>query len=1058
MFRAFVFLLAAASALAAAGPMPFRSVGISRTHIAFSYAGDLWIVERSGGEARRLTSDPNPEDFPLFSPDGTEIAFARDLGGGNMDIFVIPSAGGEARHLTWHPKQDFPAAWSPDGTRLLFSSLRVYDGVPRLYTISRQGGFPSEIALPAGFQGSWSADGKRLAYASHRPVNITWRNYRGGATSPIWITSLADAVTEQIPRANSNDGFPMWIGEKIYFLSDRSETLNLHSFDTRTKKLTQWTRFEKHDVKFAAATQDAIAFLQGGGIHVFDLTSGRSRPLEVSLRADAPERKPRTLKTGRMIRYWELSPDGSQALFGARGELFTVDAATGEARNLTRTSGAAERWPVWSPDGKSIACFSDESGEYALSIRPAAGTGATRKIAIEEHPSFYAELTWSPDSSRLAFSDKRLSLWIAEASGGAPRRIETAPHPDQALYSPAWSVDGRWLAYARLLPNRVRTVFLHSLETGKSVQVSDGRGWADSPAFDKSGRYLYFTASPNAAAANTFGLMMVLFGPSVVRTVHAAVLQKDGVSPLAAAKGADVTTRIDAEGIASRVVTLPLPPKDYIGLAAVKPGVLLVVEQAARNPLAGGGPPSHTVHKLELATRRPEKLLEDVRSLTVSADGGKIIYRKGENWHIVSTAAAPRPEEGTLSVERMEMQLEPAAEWRQMFDEIWRIERDYFYEPGLHGQDLAALKKHYGAYLPNVLTRSDLNFLFQEMLSHLGISHMGVGGGDVPTQKPETVGLLGADFEIDQGRYRITRIYAGDNSMSLLTGPLAQPGVEARPGDYLLAVDGQEITADKNLYSYFVGKSGRPIQIRLGPKPSTEGSRTSSVLAMIGENTLRRFVWVEDNRRKVEQATNGRLGYIYLPDTGSLGYSMFLRDFYAQRDKQGLVVDERFNGGGFPADFFVETLGRTRLSSYAFREGADMAFPAAIVPGPRVMIVNEYAGSGGDTLPWMFRRAGLGPLVGKRTMGAGIGGFVDVPELVDGGRVSAPNRAFFDPLKGAWSIENYGVAPDFDVEITPKDARAGRDPQLEKAIELAMGMLKKAATAPARRPAYPVYK
>ncbi len=1044
--------------------MPFQSPAVSRTQVAFVHAGSIWIADRQGGEARRLTTQPGEESFPVFSPDGAQLALAKNIGG-NLDVYLAATAGGEMRRLTYHPRLDTPFGWTPDGKRVLFASLRDSNGFTRLFTISAQGGFPSELPLPMGSDSSFSPDGTRLAYMPIPDVTsiYNWRNYRGGMTSSIVIAKLSDSSTEAIPRDNANDREPMWIGNHIYFLSDRTGTVNLFTYDLRTKKVSQLTRYEKYGIKAAAACEDAIVFTQDGALHLYDLKANQTRRIEVRVKlseSELAETKPHSTPAARWLGTYNLSPTGEHALFEARGEILTVSANGGEARNLTNSSGSAERFPTWSLDGKWIAYFSDESGEYQLHLRPANGTGNVRKIAVEAEPSFYEEPIWSPDSKRVAFSDKRLALWMVELETGKANRIDASTFPGQGTFRPSWSADGKWVAYAKSLPNRVKTIFVYSTETGQSHQVSDGRSETDWPVFDKNGQYLYFTASANAGPAMAFGMSAFSFRANVTRSVQAAVLQKDRRSPLLSAggeEGVGTSARgIDVEGLTQRIVRLPIPARDYQTLMVGKPGVFFLREIAS----SGGAISARILHKFDLATRRLERFAEDTRGMVVSFDGSKMLYQRASGWAIVSADAPPKPEEGRLDLSRANLTIDPRAEWQQMYTEAWRLMRDYFYDPNYHGQNLKALKDYYRAYLPSIVTRNDLNSLFREMFSHMTVSHMQVGGGELPPPAgtPVNVGLLGADYQIADGRYRITRIYRGDNSSQALTGPLAQPGVEAQVGDYLLAVDGQEITASENLYKYFLGKAGRPTQIKLGANLKGEGARILTLIPLPSETALRDFTDIEDNRRKVAELSGGKLAYIYLPDTGAAGYAAFNQDFYAQLDKQGVIIDERFNGGGAAADYFIEALKRQPLAYYAFRQGADFPLPQNVLLGPRVMLINEFAGSGGDTLPWMFRATGLGLIIGKRTAGAGIGGYVDMPELLDGGRMLAPNRAFFNPRKGTLDIENYGVAPDIEVENTPAAWRAGRDLQLEKAVQVALEELKKKPPPHVLRPQSPVHK
>lgn len=1039
--------------LAAQAPLPFASVGVSKTHIAFSYAGELWLVERSGGEAKKLVNQPGRKSRPTFSPDGSQLAFTLELGG-ETQTYVMPiagTAGGAAKQVTWHPKDTIPLGWSPDGKQILARSGRLSDSFARLYLVPLSGGTETELPLPTGYDGSLSPDGKRVAYLPSRVATSMWRNYRGGMTSPLWIANLADSQTEALPNDGSNNRHPMWVGDKIYFVSDRTFTANLFSFDTKTKKIAQLTSFEKYDIRTAAAGSDAIAFVQDGKLHLFDLATNQTRVVNVTVKADDAETKPRKANVARNIHNFQISPNGSHVLFTARGEVLTLSADKSEVRNWTNTPGASERNAAWSPDGNWLAYFSDESGEYQLHLRATNGEGEVRKISIEKAPSFYGEPVWSPDAKKLAFYDKRSALWIVNRETNQVTRVDSSVHPEPESLTAAWSRDSQWLAYEKNQANRLKAVLLYSLASGKAVQVNNSLVNAEAPAFDASAKYLYFLQSDNAGMRRAFGMTIYTSRTAITKTVQAVVLSKDGVSPLAPNAQQNTATSIDAEGVTQRIVTLSLPPRDYAGLQTGKPGIVFV-QEAGTN-----GPPS--LHKLDINTRRPEKFIEGISNAVVSADGSKLLWEARGSYAIVSTDAPPKPNEAKLNLAAFEVQVNPREEWRQIYHEAWRLMRDYFYDANHHGQNLTALKEHYAAYLPSLVRREDLSSVIQEMFSHITVSHLGVGGGDIPRGgAPSNTGLLGADYEVDQGRYRFKHILSGDNSSPLLTAPLAQPGIHVKAGEYLLAVDNQEISATENLYRYFVGKAGKPTQIKVASSPTGDNARTYTVVPMPGENTLRLYNWIEGNRRKVAEMSGGKLAYIYLPDTSQTGYTLFNRDFYGQLDKQGVIIDERSNSGGFPADYFIDLLRRQPLSAYAFREGAEMPFPVATIPGPRVMITNEDSGSGGDTLPWMFRAASLGTIVGKRTWGGGIGGYISLPSLVDGGQMAAPNRGFFNPKKGTWDIENNGVAPDVEVELSPVAVRAGRDPQLEKAVQIALEQLQKTPVVAVKKPKYPIYK
>ncbi|HET9530196.1 MAG TPA: S41 family peptidase, partial [Blastocatellia bacterium] len=1011
------------------GPILFQRVTASESHIAFSYAGDIWIVNRSGGEARRLTTDPAEEDFPLFSPDGKNLAFSRTTGG-DYDIFVMPASGGEARRLTYYPKLDVARGWSADGKNILFVSYRNEEGTYRLYTMAVDGVFPTMLRLPEAHNGSLSPDGASIAYTPYDYFSADWRYYRGGMLSHLQIARLSDGQVEKLPAGEFNDKNPMWVGDKIYFISDRTATFNLYCYDTKTRQTKQLTSFEKYGIRWASAAPGAICFWRDGRIYLFDIESSQARAVDIRVSADGSQMKPRAVNAARSIEYASLSPAGDQIIFSARGEALVFDHGKNETRNLTQTPGAADRYAVISPDGRWVAYFSDESGEYHLHIGPASGQGAVKKISIESTPSFYREPTWSPDSKKLAFSDKRLAIWYADIERGTARRIDQSTYSDQDLFYPSWSPDGRWLAYCKAHRNRIRTVYIHDTQSGRSHQVTDGVIHAEHPVFDRNGKYLYFTASGNAGASE-FGwgvLSGIMARPLVTRTLAAIVLKESEPSPLllngqpnAEAKPGEAASQvhIDFEDIERRIISLPIAPRDYAELAAGRPGeVYALVTEWPKAPGVWGSQPAQMLYRVEMVKPRDfVKILEEINGFTLSHDAGKLLYRKGQAWSLVNAGGAPKPDEGRLDLKALEVNVDPHAEWKQIYRESWRIMRDYFYDPNHHGQNIAELERHYGQYLPSITRRSDLNGLINFALGHISVSHMGAGGGDSPQPAGMSgrVGLLGAEYRIDQGRYQFARVHRTGHftsSNTLLRAPLDQPGMNVKEGEYLLAIDGKEITADKNIYSYFEGKAGQAVKLTIGPKPALEGARTITAIATFGEQGLMRDNWAQRNRRRVEEMSGGKLGYIYVPSFGGAGLEDFLRGIYGYRDnKQGLIIDQRYNGGGTTSDFIIEMLKREPIYYYAFREGDDIPTPTNPVAGPKVLIINERNGSAAETFPFMFKLGQVGTIVGKRTFGAGIGPYVFTPSFLDGGRLQMPNRGAYNPVKGSWDVENYGVTP-----------------------------------------------
>jgi tricorn protease len=1086
--------LAADIALAAGAdtPLLLQQPTLSQTQVVFAFAGDLWTVSREGGEARQLTTGIGTESNPFFSPDGTMVAFTGEYDG-NIDVYVVPAAGGVPKRLTYHPGPDEVVSWTPDGKRIVFRSPRhdnVGIGISRFYAVGPQGGYPEELPVPEGAQASFSPDGKHLAYVPTFQWQKAWKRYRGGQTTPIWLVNLSDLNVEKVPRENSNDSTPMWVGDKVYFLSDRNGAVTLFVYDTKSKTVDQVIPNDDLDFKAASAGPGAIVYEQFGSLNLYDLAAGTTRRLPVTLKGDFPEVRPRYVKVGQKIANAEISPTGVRAVFEARGEILTVPAEKGDIRNLTRTTGVMERDPSWSPDGKWIAYFSDESGEYALHIVDQAGKETLKKISLAEHPSFYYRPTWSPDSKKIAYRDKHLTLWYVDIEKAAPVKVDTTYY-----YSPpfvwdfVWSPDSRWLTYSKEVPSHMNVIMVYSLETGKTTQVTDGLSDAKFPVFDKSGKYIFFTASTDVGLTPGWLNMSSMDRP-VTRSVYVMVLRKDLPSPLAPesdeekgkeeeksgkkdekkagenkeaekAKAEDKEkpkepekVSIDFDNIGQRILALPIPAKNYVNLAAGKEGMIYIQEAPALNSglFSGGG---NTLHKFDLAERKFEKFLDNVNAFVISADGEKILYVSGRDWTIAPTAGKAEPGKGLLRTSEMEVYVEPRVEWRQMYHEVWRLERDFFYDPNAHGLDLTAAEKKYSVFLDGLAGRQDLNYLFEEMLGELTCGHVFVGGGDLPEVKPVRVGLLGADYSIENGRYRFSRVFNGENWNPRLRAPLTQPGVDVKKGEYLIGVNGREVKPPEEIYKYFEATAGRQVTLKVGPNPDGKDAREVIVVPIGSESGLRHLAWIEGNRRKVDEMSNGRLAYVYLPDTAQGGFTNFNRYYFAQVGKDGAVIDERYNGGGLIADYIIDYMRRPLMGYFAARDGADYITPVGSIYGPKVMIINEYAGSGGDMMPWLFRAAGIGPLVGKRTWG-GLVGMAGAALLMDGGFTGAPQSGFWNP-NGTWDVENHGVDPDVAVENDPASLKAGRDPQLEKAVQVCLELLDKNPPPKHKKPAYPDY-
>jgi len=1105
-------------------PLLLRFPTVSKTQIVFNYAGDLWIVSRDGGDARKLTSGVGVEILPHFSPDGSMIAFTGEYDG-NRDVFVLPARGGVPRRLTYHPAEENVAGWTPDGKNVMFTSWgnSFNHFEDQLYTVSVDGGFPTQVPLPIVEEGSFSPDGTHLAYVPHPQWQPAWKRYRGGQTTPIWIADLKDSSITRIPRENSNDHHPMWVGDTIYFLSDRNGPVSLFAYDTKTRQVSEALHSDGFDFKTATAGPDAIVIEQFGAIKLYDLNTHQAKNVSIHIAGDLEAVRPHFAKVEpKRIQNFGLSPTGTRAVFEAWGEIFTVPTDKGDIRNLTHSPAVADRDPSWSPDGKSIAYFSDESGEYELTIRDQNSMGAVRHINLGNPPSFFYSPVWSPDSKKIAYYDKRLQFWYVNVDSATPKLVDTDYYWTFGANAPGqtWSPDSKWIAYTRQLPSGQHAIFVYSLEQGKSFQVTDGMSDALYPAWDKNGKCLYFTASTDIALASA-GLDMSSDEHRVTRSVYVAVLDKNEKSPLAPEsdeektrdeakadakskadqdhgkekdkdkdnakergtkksgepasagdkkdadkekdKKEETVVKIDIDGIGQRILSLPIPDKNYTNMQAGKSGVLFIAEAPAVVTEEDQQNLSQTIQKFDLSKRKVDKFVEEVNDFTVSFDGEKILYRKGESW---STAAAdeppgpgaggpPKPGIGPLKLDGWEVYVEPRAMWKQIYNETWRIERDFFYDPHYHGLDIEKVKKKYAPYLDGIASRGELTYLFEECLGEMTVGHMFIGGGETPEPKKLKGGLLGADYSVENNRYRVARVYSGENWNPGMQAPLTQPGVNVKAGDYILAVNGRELHASDNIYSFFEETAGKQVVVKISANPDGKDSREVTVVPVESEENLRHLAWIEGNRRRVDELTKGRIAYVHVPNTAGGGYTSFNRYYFSQVGKSGAIIDERFNEGGQLADYIIDNLRRPLMSKVVTREGHDWFSPSEAIYGPKVMIINEMAGSGGDALPWYFRKAGIGPLIGKKTWGGlvGIGGY---PELLDGGNVTSPRAAIYG-LNGEWEVENRGIPPDVEVDLDPAAWRQGHDAQLEKAIEVVMQELKEHPLPEIKRPAYPNY-
>ena len=1025
-----------------------RDPTVSDASIAFAYANDLWIVSREGGNARRLTSFPGTETQPHFSPDGQHIAFTGQYDG-DTDVFVVSADGGEPRRVTHHPSSDLVRGWTPDG-RVLFTSYR--NGGPRLlpqiFAVDPdEGGLPERISVPRAYKADLAADGQRLAYELVDPWDPEWRNYRGGQAQPIRILDLESMQMQKLPWDGSRDRDPVWLGDTVYFLSERDRAMNVWSYDTASGELAQVSTHAEYDVKTVEAGGGVVVYEQGGRLHLHDPDAGTTETLEITVRGDFPWTRPAYEEVSGDIRHAGLSPTGVRAVFEARGEIFTVPAENGAPRNLSESSGAADRNPAWSPDGEHVAWFSDASGEYRLMIRDQKGLDEPRSVELPG-PTFYYTPAWSPDSEHILFTDTDLNLWVVDVESGDATKVDTDgyAHPERTV-DPVWSPNSEWVAYAKRLDNLHHVVMLYSMESGEATQVTPDMMDARNPAFDASGDHLYFLGSTNLGL-NTGWLDMSSYGRPATHGLYAALLSEDGTSPLLPEsdeepldgddrdeeeedEDTDEPMDVDLDGIEGRIVDLGVEPHQHGALQAGPEGIVFFTRQ---NTMTG----ATDLVRYTLEDKEASPFLEGAGTFTISHDRSKLLYNAGNTWGIVPTEGEASTGDGALQID-LQARIDPVAEWNQIFREAWRFQRDYLYVENLHGADWDAVYERYQPWMQHVRHRSDLNYVLDILGGEVSIGHSYTGGGDTPDIERVGVGLLGADYSVENGRYVFETIYRGE--IWDAPGPLAHPGMDVSEGDYLLAVNGVELTAEGNPHALLAETAGKATTLTVSDTPSMDDARNVVVEPVGSESGLRLSAWVKEKRERVAELSDGRIGYVYVPNTSGDGYASFTHEYFAQQRHEGIVIDERYNGGGSAADYMVDIMSRDLHGYFNNPVGDRTPFtsPGAGLFGPKVMIINEMAGSGGDYLPYLFRKMEIGPLVGTRTWG-GLVGIWDTPPLLDGGGITAPRGGFFTP-DGEWAIEGEGIAPDIEVEMTPSRVENGFDPQLDRAVEEAVRLL-----------------
>jgi tricorn protease len=1051
-----------------------RYPDVSDTQICFVYSGDIWIVGKEGGTAFRLSSPNGEEMFPRFSPDGKMIAFSGNYDG-NTDIYIVPSMGGELRRLTHHGMTDLILDWYPDGTAILYASS-MKSGRQRynqFYRLGIEGGLPEKLPIPYGEFGSLSSDGKMLAYMPISRDFRTWKRYRGGMAPDIWIFDLGQIKAKNITDNPANDSQPMWHGNNLYFLSDRgpNQRHNIWALDLDREEARQITHFQDFDIHFPAIGPSEIVFEAGGKLYLLDLETENQTQVNVDLVTDQVTLKPHEANVSSLIQNAQISPQGKRALFEARGEIFSVPAEHGIIRNLTTSPGVAERYPAWSPDGEHIAYWSDRSGEYELTIC-SAHDGTNEQKLTSYGPGYRYQIFWSPDSQKIVFIDKTMTIYIYD------KKTQESTRVDQGLwmyegnlrnFKPGWSSDSRWLTYSRGEANRHENIYLYDTANNMRYQVTASYYNDSQPVFDPESKYLYFlsnrTFSPSYSDtdnsfiyANTTNIVAVSLRPDIpsplaprndeedMKKSDGEEKKEDKVKEKEPDKKETKPVEITIEGFEDRLVVLPPKPGNYNNIQATEGKILY-----QRHPRTGSGEEASPLVYYDLKEREEKTILGDVDGYQLSADGKKALVWKRQKAAIVDVQPGQKMEK-PLQTGELEMTVNPRAEWRQIFTDAWRLCRDFFYDPHMHGVDWEAMRKQYGELLETAVTRWDVNFVIGELIAELSSSHTYRGGGDIESEARIGVGYLGVDWEIDNGTYRIAKIIKAAPWDNEARAPLNMPGINVKEGEYILAVNGVPLDTSKSPWAGFQGLASKTVELTINSKPTSVGSRKVIVKTLGSETRLRNLAWIEKNRKFVEEQSGGRIGYIYVPDTSIGGQNELVRQFFAQFNKEGLIVDERFNSGGQIPDRFIELLNRPPLAFWAVRDGRDWQWPPFAHFGPKAMLINGWSGSGGDAFPDYFRKAGLGPLIGTRTWG-GLIGMSGAPQLIDGGVVTVPTFRMYDP-DGKWFLEGHGVDPDIEVKEDPALLAEGTDPQLKRAVDEVLRMLKEHPFKKTVRPPY----
>lgn len=1078
LLSAFLCLFFLSSAQAQVNARLMQHPDVSETHICFVYGDDIWVVEKSGGMAHRLSSPAGTEMFPRFSPDGKRIAFTGNYDG-NPDVYMMPAAGGVPTRLTHHGMFDRLVDWTPDGKRLLYASS-MESGKQRwnqLYAVDAAGSFPEKLPMEHAEYGSLSADGSKIAFTDKSRVSRTWKRYRGGTAADIWIFDLKTYEATNITDHPANDELPMWSGDVVYYLSDRGEELrnNIWAYDTRTKKHRQVTDFADFDVHFPAIGPKEMVFEAGGKLYLLDLATEQWREVHIQVVTDLTAVKPRLENLRGYLHYVTLSPDGSRVLAEARGEVINLPAAKGFVQNLTASSGFAERYPAWAPDGKSIAYWSDRSGEYELMIADPGKPGSAKKITTLG-AGFRYQLYWSPDSKKIAFIDQTMNSHVVDVATGKlthmDKDLNLLEYPLRT-WRVSWSPDSRWIAYTRQQDNGNTAIFFFDVKNAKSHQITTGFYADIDPVFSADGKRLFTLTNrsfspvygdfdnswtyPNATQLAVINLTAdagsILAAENDTVKIESAdgdkEEMKEGKSDKKDKDKADINGKdgkgkdgdeevvIDFTDIERRMQILPVTAGNMGRLTALDGKVLFL-----RYPVSGDQEGSARLNFYDIKERKEKTIIQNAGTYTASADGKKLLVNSNGQWAVID-AAPDQKIDKPVPFDEMKMMLDPMAEWHQIFNDAWRFERDFFYDKNMHGVDWEAMRKQYGELVKYAATRSDVNFILGELIGELNASHTYRGGGDLESPKRRPVGYLGVDFEKDGDLFRVKRIIRGAPWDSEVSSPLAEPGVDVPEGSYILAVNGIELGDFPNPWGAFEGLADKTVALTVNDKPGYEGARQVIVKTLTDETRLRNLAWINANREAVYAASDGKIGYVYVPSTGLDGQNELVRQFMGQWHMEGLIIDERFNNGGQIPDRFIELLNRKPLAFWDTRDGKDWQWPPVAHFGPKAMLINGWSGSGGDAFPDYFRKSGLGKLVGTRTWG-GLIGISGAPTLIDNGGVTVPTFRMYDP-DGEWFREGHGVDPDVEVIEHPTSLAKGTDPQLVKAVELVLDEIKNKA-------------